>query len=88
MYLNNKKLTVHVLGRGVAWFDTGTFQSLLESSIFIKSIETRQGLKVACIEEIAYKMNFISKKQLLKIINPIKNSEYGKYLLNISKNTK
>lgn len=87
MYLKKKKLTAHILGRGVAWFDTGTFHSLLQASTFISSIEKRQGLKVACVEEIAFKMNFISKKQLINIANNIKNSEYGNYLMKASKNS-
>jgi len=85
MYLDKKMLSAQQLGRGVTWFDTGTFTSLLEASKFIRSIENRQGLKVACIEEIAYKMGYISKEKLQEIAEPIKNSEYGKYLIKISK---
>tara|TARA_B100001173_G_C15999487_1_gene552791 strand:- start:1037 stop:1906 length:870 start_codon:yes stop_codon:yes gene_type:complete len=83
IYLKNGNLSVHLLGRGVVWFDTGTFLSMLDASNFILSIEKRQGLKVACIEEIAFKMGYISKKELANIANPIKNSEYGKYLINL-----
>ena len=86
MYLKKNALSVHILGRGVVWFDTGTFSSLLDASNFIFSIEKRQGLKVACIEEIAFKMNFISKKELNEIAAPIKESEYGKYLINLIEN--
>ncbi len=86
MYLKKNALSVHILGRGVVWFDTGTFSSLLDASNFIFSIEKRQGLKVACIEEIAFKMNFISKKELNEIAAPIKKSEYGKYLINLIEN--
>jgi len=85
MYLDKKMLSAQQLGRGVTWFDTGTFTSLLEASKSIRSIENRQGLKVACIEEIAYKMGYISKEKLQEIAEPIKNSEYGKYLIKISK---
>tara|TARA_X000000368_G_C23043876_1_gene718232 strand:+ start:1211 stop:2080 length:870 start_codon:yes stop_codon:yes gene_type:complete len=86
MYLKKNALSVHILGRGVVWFDTGTFSSLLDASNFIFSIEKRQGLKVACIEEIAFKMDFISKKELNEIAAPIKESEYGKYLINLIEN--
>lgn len=86
IYLKKNALSVHILGRGVVWFDTGTFSSLLDASNFIFSIEKRQGLKVACIEEIAFKMNFISKKELNEIAAPIKQSEYGKYLINLIEN--
>lgn len=86
MYLDKGILSAQQLGRGVTWFDTGTFTSLLEASKFICAVEKRQGLKVACIEEIAYKMGYISKQKLLEIAEPIKNSEYGKYLINVSKN--
>lgn len=83
-YLKNKKLKVEILGRGFAWFDTGTPDSLLEASEFISTIENRQGLSVACIEEIAYLSNFIDKTKLLKIAESYKNSQYGQYLLKVA----
>jgi glucose-1-phosphate thymidylyltransferase len=72
------------MGRGMAWLDTGTYESLLQASNFIATLEQRQGLKASCIEEIAYKRGFINKNQLLKLAQPIKNSQYGKYLLRIA----
>ena len=74
------------MGRGFAWLDTGTKDSLLEASNFIQIIEKRQALKVACLEEIAYTMNFISKEQLINLAKPLENSEYGRYLKNSIKN--
>ena len=82
-YLRNKKLKMKVLNRGFAWLDTGTHNSLIDASNFIETIEKRQGLKIACIEEIAYINNWISKEQLLKIANEYKKSGYGEYLKNI-----
>ena len=79
-YLNKNNLDVEVLGRGFTWLDTGTNDSLLEASNFIQTIEKRQGLKVSCIEEIAYRMNFINKVQLKKIIEPFLNTSYGNYI--------
>lgn len=81
-YLKKGKLTVKLLGRGYAWLDTGTYDSLIEASMFIKIIEERQGLKVGCIEEIAYNMGFINKKQLAHLAQGIKTS-YGDYLRRI-----
>lgn len=78
-YLKKKKLKVVQLGRGYAWLDTGTYDSLIEASTFIRTIEERQGLKVGCIEEIAYRMNFIQSSQLLKLASKIP-TEYGDYL--------
>ena len=69
------------MGRGYAWLDTGTHESLLEASTFIQTIENRQGLKVACIEEIAYEMGYISKEDLVKLAQPLKKNQYGQYLL-------
>lgn len=83
-YLKMKKLKVTVLGRGTAWLDTGTFDSLIQASQFIQVIEQRQGLKIGCIEEIAYRMGFISKEHLLKLSEPLKKSGYGEYLLRIA----
>lgn len=78
-YLKKKHLNVETLGRGYAWLDTGTYDSLLSASSFIKTIEERTGLKIACIEEIAYKMKFINKKQILAMADQLKTS-YGEYL--------
>jgi glucose-1-phosphate thymidylyltransferase len=83
VYLERKLLTVEVMGRGFAWLDTGTHESLMEASQFIQIIETRTGLKVACLEEIAWLMKFIDDAQLEKLAEPMKKNEYGKYLLNL-----
>jgi len=79
-YLNKNNLDVEVLGRGFTWLDTGTNDSLLEASNFIQTIEKRQGLKVSCIEEIAYRMGFINKSKLKSTIEPFKNTSYGNYI--------
>ena len=81
IYLNENRLTVELLGRGYAWLDTGTHESLLEASTFIETIERRQGLKVACIEEIAFEKGYINKEQLIKLAQPLAKNQYGKYLL-------
>ena len=81
MYLNEGRLSVELMGRGYAWLDTGTHESLLEASTFIETIERRQGLKVACIEEIAFEEGYIDKKQLLKLAQPLAKNQYGQYLL-------
>ena len=83
-YLLKEKLKVELMGRGFAWLDTGTHESLLEASNFIHTIEHRQGLKVACIEEIAYEMGYISKEQLLDLAEPLKKNSYGQYLIEIA----
>ncbi len=80
-YLDEKNLTVELMGRGYAWLDTGTHESLLEASNFIQTIENRQGLKVACIEEIAYEMGYIDREKLLELAQPLKKNQYGQYLL-------
>lgn len=85
-YLKREMLTVELLGRGFAWLDTGTHQSLLEASVFIEMIEQRQSLKIACIEEIAYRKGFITKEQLLSLAEPLKKNSYGDYLMNIVSN--
>lgn len=85
VYLNEKKLKVQLMGRGFAWLDTGTHDSLMEAGQFIETIEKRQGLKVACLEEIAYLMNFINKDQLKKLAEPLKKNAYGQYLLKLAK---
>lgn len=84
-YLRQGKLKVGVLSRGTAWLDTGTFNSLMQAGQFVQVIEERQGLKIGCIEEIAYRMNFIDSEQLLKIATPLQKSGYGQYLQNILK---
>ena len=81
MYLNEERLTVELMGRGFAWLDTGTHESLLEASTFIETIERRQGLKVACIEEIAFAQGYISKEQLIALAQPLTKNQYGQYLL-------
>ena len=80
-YLNRGELKVELMTRGFAWLDTGTHESLIEASNYIKMIEKRQGLKVACLEEIAFKMGYISKKDLLNLAEPLKKNGYGKYLI-------
>ena len=80
-YLNRKQLKVNVMGRGYAWLDTGTHESLIEASQFIQTIENRQSLKVACIEEISFELGYINKQQLKKIANTYKKNQYGQYLL-------
>jgi len=82
-YLDKGKLRVELLGRGHAWLDTGTCESLLEAGEFIATIEKRQGLKIACIEEIAYKLGYIDKKELLKIAETLKKNGYGEYLVKL-----
>lgn len=86
IYLDKKKLSMSILGRGMAWLDTGTHESLLEASNFIAIIERRQGLKVACIEEIAYLKEYISVDQLKELARPLAKNGYGKYLLRIAGN--
>ena len=84
-YLDWGELKVQVLGRGFAWLDTGTHDSLMEASMFIETIEKRQGLKVACIEEIAYRMGYINSDQLITLAKPLNKSNYGKYLFDLVK---
>ena len=85
LYLDEGKLNLKIMGRGMAWLDTGTHDSLLEASNFIATIENRQGLKVACLEEIAFRAGYISKEQLLKLAEPLKKNHYGEYLIKIAK---
>ena len=80
-YLEKNALKVELMGRGYAWLDTGTHESFLEASNFIQTIENRQGLKVACIEEIAFEMGYITKEQLIALAQPLKKNQYGQYLL-------
>ncbi|HUX54720.1 MAG TPA: glucose-1-phosphate thymidylyltransferase RfbA, partial [Williamwhitmania sp.] len=84
LYLNEGKLGVKLLGRGMAWLDTGTHESLLQASNFVQTIESRQGLKIACIEEIAFKHGFIDKAQLLKLAEPMAKNQYGQYLMTLA----
>jgi glucose-1-phosphate thymidylyltransferase len=84
VYLERGELDVEVMGRGYAWLDTGTHESLLEASNFIEVIERRQGLKVACLEEIAYEMGYITKTDLIRLAEPLKKNQYGQYLLKIA----
>jgi glucose-1-phosphate thymidylyltransferase len=85
IYLEKNKLKVAILNRGTAWLDTGTFASLMQAGQFVQVIEERQGLKIGCIEEIAYRMGFINAAQLEDIAQPLLKSGYGQYLLSIIK---
>lgn len=82
-YLKNGKLNVSIMNRGTAWLDTGTFNSLLQASQFVQVIEERQGLKIGCIEEVAYRKGFINREKLIKLAEPLRKSGYGEYLLNL-----
>lgn len=84
LYLNDGSLEVRVMGRGMAWLDTGTYESLLQAANFIATLEQRQGLKASCVEEIAFKRGFINREQLISLAEPVKKSQYGKYLLKIA----
>jgi glucose-1-phosphate thymidylyltransferase len=86
-YLKQKRLKVELLGRGFAWLDTGTHDSLMEAGQFIETIEKRQGLKVACLEEIAYRMNYINANQVRNLAKPLSKNGYGQYLLNLVENS-
>lgn len=88
MYLKEGSLNVELLGRGMAWLDTGTHHSLLQASNFVESIEERQGLKIACLEEIAFNMGYINKGQLIALAQPLLKSNYGQYLMAVSKGLK
>jgi glucose-1-phosphate thymidylyltransferase len=83
VYLGKGELFVEKLGRGVAWLDTGTHQSMMSAASFIEVIEQRQGLKIACIEEIAYHMGYIDADQVLRLADPLRKNEYGQYLINL-----
>ncbi len=86
IYLENKKLKVAKIGRGTAWLDTGTFKSLIEASQFVQVVEDRQGFKIGCIEEVAYRMGYINQDELLKLAQPLIKSGYGEYLTKIIEN--
>ncbi|GLB51544.1 glucose-1-phosphate thymidylyltransferase [Neptunitalea chrysea] len=88
VYLDQSNVKVELMGRGYAWLDTGTHESMMEASNYIHTIEKRQGLKVACLEEIAFDNGYISKEELLKLAEPLKKNEYGKYLINKANRTK
>ncbi|MDF4186441.1 glucose-1-phosphate thymidylyltransferase RfbA [Ligilactobacillus salivarius] len=85
LYLDEGKLDVKLMGRGYAWLDTGTHDSMMEAASFIATIQKRQNLKVACLEEIAYRMGYISKEKLVELAQPMKKNDYGKYLLRLAK---
>ena len=82
-YLERGDLSVELMGRGFAWLDTGTHESLLEASLFIETIEKRQNLKVACLEEIAFRMGYITKEEVIQLAQPLKKNQYGQYLLRL-----
>jgi glucose-1-phosphate thymidylyltransferase len=84
IYLDEGRLKVRIMGRGMAWLDTGTHESLLQASNYIYTIEERQGLKVSCIEEIAFKRGYIDKEQLVRLAEPLSKNQYGQYLMNIA----
>lgn len=84
LYLEEGRLKMKLLGRGFAWLDTGTHESLMQASTFISTIEQRQGLKVSCIEEIAFAKGYINKEQLLKLAEPLRKNQYGEYLINLA----
>ena len=86
-YLKLGKLKVSIMDRGTAWLDTGTFASLMQAGQFVQVIEERQGLKIGCIEEVAFKMNYINKDQLIKVAQPLTKSGYGNYLLELAKHS-
>ena len=85
IYLEQKRLKVELFGRGMAWPDTGTHKGLLDASNFVEAVQTRQGLYIACLEEIAYRQNYISKEQLVELAKPLLKSDYGEYLMKIAK---
>lgn len=85
LYLDEGKLDVKLMGRGYAWLDTGTHDSMMEAASFIATIQKRQNLKVACLEEIAYRMGYINKEKLVELAQPMKKNDYGQYLLRLAK---
>lgn len=86
VYLENKKLKVEILGRGFAWLDTGTTDSLLKAAEFVSTVQNLEGMQIACLEEIAYRKGWINKKDIEESASKLKNTDYGKYLLNLIKN--
>lgn len=84
LYLSENKLQAKIMGRGIAWLDTGTHETLLQASVYIQTIEARQGLKIACIEEIAFRKGFITREQLLKLAEPLVRNQYGTYLIKVA----
>jgi glucose-1-phosphate thymidylyltransferase len=84
LYLQENRLKIKIMGRGMAWLDTGTHETLLQASVYIQTIEERQGLKISCIEEIAFKQGYISRDQLIELAKPLAKNQYGKYLLKIA----
>ena len=84
-YMDEGRLRVELLGRGYAWLDTGTHESLLDAGVFISTIEKRQGLKIACIEEIAYKLGYIDEERLAVLARHLNHNEYGKYMMRLIK---
>jgi glucose-1-phosphate thymidylyltransferase len=86
LFLNEGRLKVNILGRGMAWLDTGTHESLVQASNYIYTIEARQGLKISCLEEIAYKRGYITKEQLIALALPLEKNQYGQYLLKLADN--
>jgi glucose-1-phosphate thymidylyltransferase len=84
LYLEENRLKVKIMGRGMAWLDTGTHETLLQASVYVQTIEERQGLKISCIEEIAYKQGFINRDQLISLSQPLKKNQYGRYLMKIA----
>lgn len=85
IYLSKNKLKVEILGRGFAWLDTGTHKSLIQAGQYVQTIEENQGIKIACLEEIAYRKGFVSKEKLKKYIKPYKNNEYYDYIRKLIK---
>lgn len=83
-YLEQDKLKVELMGRGMAWLDTGTHDSLLQASNFVEAIQKRQGLYISCVEEIAFRMNYIGKEQLVALAEPLLKTDYGKYLIDVA----
>jgi len=84
LYLEENRLKVKILGRGIAWLDTGTHETLLQASVYVQTIEARQGLKISCVEEIAYKQGYITREQLVSLAEPLAKNQYGRYLLKIA----
>jgi glucose-1-phosphate thymidylyltransferase len=84
LYLQESRLKIKILGRGMAWLDTGTHETLLQASVYVQTIEERQGLKISCIEEIAFKQGYINRDELIALAKPLVKNQYGRYLLKIA----